>query len=150
MGKTAKTEDVVGFSTFDAAAATDQIRTIAEKGLEQSSQVYATVKENTEAAQKALEESYENAKSASSDFTLKALAAMRANTMAGFDHFEALAGVTTLSGFIELQTSFIRSQSEAATDQAKELQAVATKVAEDVFKPLKEIYAKSVADLKSA
>lgn len=147
MAKNAKTENI---PTFDTAAATDQLRTIAEKGMEQSGKAYAALKENTEALQKAVEDSFENAKVAGNDWSLKTIAVMRKNTEAGFDHLEALAGATTLSQFIELQTAFARSQSEAAADQAKEMQAAATKATEELFKPFKDAYSKTMSELKVA
>lgn len=149
MAKTAKTEDVVNFPAFDTAAATDQMRTIAEKGIEQSSQAYAKLKDNTEAAQKAIEESFETAKSASNEWSLKAISAMRANAEAGFDHLEALTNVTTLPNFFELQTTFARKQAEITADQMKEMQAASTKAFEDIFKPVKDVYSKAMADVKA-
>lgn len=150
MAKTAKTEDAANFAAFDAAAATDQFRVVAEKGLEQSSQAYAKLKDNAETAQKAIEESFETAKSAGNDWSLKAISAMRANAEAGFDHLEALAGVSSLSSFVELQTAFARKQTEVAADQLKDMQAATTKAAEEVFKPVKDAFSKSVADIKAA
>ncbi len=150
MAKTAKTDDVVNFPAFDTAAASDQIREIAEKGIEQSTQAYAKIKDNAEAAQKAIEESFETAKSAGNEFSLKAIAVMRANTEAGFDHLEALASVTTLPNFFELQTAFARKQAEATADQLKELQAASTKAFEDIFKPVKDVYSKTLAEFKAA
>lgn len=150
MAKTAKTEDAANFAAFDASAATDQFRVIAEKGLEQSSQAYAKLKDNTEAAQKAMEESFETAKAAGNAWSLKAIANMRANAEAGFDHLEALAGVTTLSNLVELQTAFARKQTEAAADQMKDMQAATTKAVEDAFKPVKDVFSKTVADIKAA
>ena len=150
MAKTAKNEDAANFAAFDAAAATDQFRVIAEKGLEQSSQAYAKLKDNTETAQKAIEESFETAKAAGNDWSLKAIAAMRANADAGFNHLEALTGVTTLSNLVELQTAFARKQTEVAADQLKDMQAATTKAVEDVFKPVKDAFSKSMNDIKAA
>lgn len=150
MAKNAKTENTAEFAAFDAAAATDQFRAITEKGIEQSSQAYAKLKDNTEAAQKAMEESFETAKSVSNEWSLKTIAAMRSNADASFDHLEALAGVTTLSNLVELQTAFARKQAETAADQLKDMQAVSTKALEDVFKPVKQAYSKALADIKVA
>src|SRR5690606_20368709 len=119
----AKTE----FSAFDTAAAADQLRALAEQGIEQSGKAYSFLKDNGEAVQKAVEQSFENTRNLGGQLQLKALAAARANAEAGFSHLEALAGVTTYSQFIELQTAFYRRQAESAADQMKELQATATK-----------------------
>lgn len=137
----AKTE----FSAFDTAAAADQLRTLAEQGIEQTGKAYNFLKDNGDAVQKAVEQSIENGRSAGSQWQLKALAAARANAEAGFNHLEALAGVTSYSQFIELQTSFFRRQAEATADQLKELQATATKATDDILKPFKEVYSKSLS-----
>ena len=57
MPKFVKSDTVenVEFPSFDASKATDQVRAFAEKGLEQSKEVYAKVKTGAEEAQKALE-----------------------------------------------------------------------------------------------
>ena len=114
----------VEFPSFDASKATDQVRAFAEKGIEQSKEVYAKVKTGAEEAQKALESTYETAKSVGSDLSLKTIAALRTNTEAGFSHLEALVGAKSLSEVIELQTAFLRKSVETAVEQAKELQTV--------------------------
>jgi phasin len=150
MPKIVKSDTNVEFPSFDASKATDQVRAFAEKGLEQSKEVYAKVKTGAEEAQKALESTYETAKSVSSDLSLKTIAALRTNTEAGFSHLEALVGAKSLSEVVELQTAFIRKTVETAVEQAKELQTVTTKAAEDVSKPLKAVFEKAVKELKVA
>ena len=152
MPKFVKSDTVenVEFPSFDASKATDQVRAFAEKGLEQSKEVYAKVKTGAEEAQKALESTFETAKSVGSDLSLKTIAALRTNTETGFSHLEALVGAKSLSEVIELQTTFIRKSVELAVEQAKELQTVTTKAAEDVSKPLKAVFEKAVKELKVA
>lgn len=147
MSKTAKT---VEFPTFDAEKATDQLRAFAEKGVEQSKEVYSKLKTGAETAQKALETSFEQAKTVSNEFSLKSIAAARSNTEAGFAHLEALVAAKSLSEVIELQSAFARKAVETAIEQAKEFQAVSTKAAEDVAKPFKDVFEKSVKELKVA
>jgi len=146
MTKTAKTE----FPTFDAEKATDQIRAFAEKGVEQSKEAYAKLKNGAETTQKALETTFEQAKSVGSEFSLKSIAAARANTEAGFAHLEALLGAKSLSEVIELQTAFLRKAVETAVEQAKDFQTASTKAAEEVSKPLKDVFEKTVKELKVA
>ena len=152
MPKFVKADTVsnVEFPSFDASKATDQVRAFAEKGIEQSKEVYAKVKTGAEEAQKALESTYATAKSVGSDLSLKTIAALRTNTETGFSHLEALVGAKSLSEVIELQTTFIRKSVELAVEQAKELQTVTTKAAEDVSKPLKAVFEKAVKELKVA
>jgi phasin len=153
MSKTAgKTETLgnVEFPTFDASKATDQFRAFAEKGVEQSKEVYAKVKASAEDTQKALESTFETAKSVGSELSLKTIAAMRANAEAGFSHLEALLGVKSVSEFVELQTAFLRKGVEMTVEQAKDLQAVTTKAAEEVSKPMKDVFEKAMKELKVA
>jgi phasin len=148
--KSAEFIENVEFPTFDASKATDQIRAFAEKGVEQSKEAYAKIKTGAEETQKALESTFETAKSVSSDLSLKTISAFRANAEAGFAHLEALVGAKTLSDLIELQTSFLRKRVELGVEQAKEFQAVATKAAEQVSAPIKTVFEKAVKELKVA
>lgn len=146
MSKTAKTE----FQAFDAEKATDQIRAFAEKGVEQSREAYARMKSGAETAQKALETSFEQARTVGSEFSLKSIAAARTNAEAGFAHLEALVAAKSLSEVMELQTAFIRKAVETAIEQTRDFQAASTKAAEDVSRPLKDVFEKSVQELKVA
>ena len=147
MSKTAKTAE---FTAFDAEKATDQFRAFAEKGVEQSKEAYAKMKSGAESTQKALESTFEQAKTVGSEFSLKSIAAARANAEASFAHLEALVGAKSLSEAIELQTAFVRKAVETAIEQAKDFQAASTKAAEEVAKPLKDVFEKSVKELKVA
>lgn len=147
MSKTAKT---VEFPTFNAETVTDQIRTFAEKGVEQSKEVYSKLKTGSETAQKALETSLEQVKAVSNEFSLKSIAAARTNAETGFAHLEALVAAKSLSEVIELQSAFARKAVETAIEQAKDFQAASTKAAEDVSKPFKDVFEKGVKELKVA
>lgn len=151
MTKTAaNTAQTIEFPSFDADKATDQFRAFAEKGLEQSKEAYARLKTGAEEAQKAFESTIETAKSASRELSLKSIAAARSNAEAGFAHWEALAGVTSLSEMIELQTSFLRKSVESAVEQAKEFQTASAKLAQEMSRPLKNAFEQSVKELKVA
>jgi phasin len=149
-GKTADTLENVEFPTFDASKATDQFRAFAEKGVEQSKEAYTKLKSGAETTQKAIESTLETAKTAGNDVSLKTIAAMRANTEAGFSHLEALLGVKSVSEFVELQTAFVRKGVEMTVEQAKDIQAVTTKAAEEVSKPMKDAFEKAMKELKVA
>lgn len=149
-GKTAETIENIEFPTFDASKATDQFRAIAEKGVEQSKEAYSKLKSGAETTQKALESTFETAKTVGNDVSLKAIAALRANAEANFSHLEALLGVKSVSEFVELQTSFLRKRVEMTVEQAKDFQTVASKAAEDVTQPLKGAFEKAFKELKVA
>ena len=148
--KSAETLENVEFPTFDASKATDQFRAIAEKGVEQSKEAYDKIKTNAEEAQKAMESSFETAKAVSGDLSLKTISALRANTEAGFSHLEALVAAKSISEVIELQTSFLRKRVEMTVEQAKEMQAVSTRAAEEISKQVKAVFEKALKELKVA
>lgn len=148
--KTADVIENVEFPSFDASKATDQFRAFAEKGVEQSKEAYSKMKNGAEEAQKALESSFEATKSASSDLSLKAIAALRANAEASFSHLEALVSAKSFSEVVELQTTFLRKRVEMSVEQAKDFQAVAAKAAEKVSQPLKSAFDKAIKNVKVA
>jgi len=149
MSKAAKSE-TIEFPTFDASKATEQFRDFAEKGMEQTKEVYAKMKTNAEEAQKVLETSFETVKSAGSEVSLKAISAMRANAELTFSHLEALVGAKSVSEYVELQTAFLRKGVEQTVEQVKDLQAASTKALEEVSKPVKTAFEKTLKDLKVA
>jgi phasin len=148
--KTAEIIENIEFPTFDASKATDQLRTFAEKGVEQSKEAYAKLKAGAEETQKALESTFETAKSAGSELSLKTISTLRANAEANFSHLEALVGVKSLSELVELQTAFLRKRVEMTVEQTKELQSLTTKAATDVSKPVKDAFEKAFKELKVA
>ena len=147
---TVKTAETIEFPTFDTEKASDQFRAFAEKGVEQSKETYAKLKAGAESAQKAFETTFETAKSAGNEMALKSIATMRTNAETGFAHLEALAGAKSLAEVIELQSTFFRKAVEQTIEQAKDFQATSTKVAGDVSKPLKDVFEKSMKELKVA
>src|SRR5262245_57355381 len=148
--KTGEPVETSEFPAFDPSAATEQLRTIAEQGVEQSKEAYAKLKSGAEDAQKAIESTFETAKSAGSELSLKTIAALRANAEANFSHLEALLGVKSLSELVELQTAFVRKRVEMSVEQAKEFQALTTKATTEVSKPVKDAFEKAMKDLKVA
>lgn len=97
-----------------------------------------------------MESTLETARAAGSEFSMKSIAAARANTEAGFAHLEALVAAKSLSEVIELQTAFLRKAVETAVEQGKDFQAASTKAAEEVSKPMKEAFESTVKELKIA
>ena len=151
MAKSSPNEKIQsGFQAFDPAAVTEQVRELTEKSIEQSSKAYETLKENVESVQKAVEQSLESARASGSELSRKTISAIRTNTEAGFDHLEALSRVTTFSQFVELQSAYLRRQSEASLEQFKEVQTAAAQFAENAFKPLKDSYSRNFTGSSAA
>jgi phasin len=152
MSKTAEktSETSTEFPAFDPSKATDQLRVVAEKGVEQSKEAVAKFQSGAENAQKVLKTTFETAKSVGSELSLKTIGAMRANAEADFSHLEALAGATSLSQVFDLQTAFLRKRVEMGVEQAKEFQALTTKAATDISKPVNDVFEKALKDIKAA
>ncbi|MDX8481526.1 phasin [Mesorhizobium sp. VK24D] len=148
MSKTA--DKPTEFPTIDPGKATDQLRAVAEKGVEQSKEALAKFQSGAEDARKAIESTAETAKSVGSELSLKMIGALRANAEADFSHVEALVRAKSLPEVFELQTTFLSKRVEMGVEQAKEFQELTTKAATDVSKPVKDAFEKVLKDLKAA
>jgi phasin len=140
----------VEFATFDPSKATEQVRAVAEQGVEQTKQAFSKLSSGAETTQKAFESTFEMATTSSNEVSLKMIAALRANAEAAFTHLEALAAVKSTSEFFELQTAFLHKQIEKSAEQAKDLQAVMMRATEDVSKPIKDAFEKALKEQKAA
>ncbi|TIW04867.1 MAG: phasin [Mesorhizobium sp.] len=149
---TGKTETIenVEFPTFDPSKATEQVRAVAERGVEQSKEAFSKLSSDAETAQRAFESTFEMAKTTSNEMLLKTIAALQANAEAGFTHLEALVAVKSPSEFFELHTAFLRKQIEKSAEQAKAIQALMLRASEDVSKPIKDAFEKALQERKAA
>jgi len=119
----------------EAAAA---FREIAEKGIVQAKDTYAKMKTAAEEATGMLEHTYANASKGAADYGLKVIEAARANSNAAFDFATELLGARTMAQMVEISTAHTRKQIESITEQARELSALAQKVATTTAEPIKE------------
>lgn len=131
-------------AAFDPNQVADNFRSFAEKGIDQSRENYTRMRGLAEEATRTLETTFEKAQAGGREFGLKSVDALRANADNGFSHVENLFKVKTVAEMIELQTAFLRKQSELFADQAKEMQALAQKVGQDIAKPSKAAFEKTV------
>jgi phasin len=119
------------------------VRDFAEKGAAQAKDTVTKFKIAADEASDALEGAYTSATKGVSTIGLKVLETARSNANAAFDHAVALFSVKTLSDAIELNTSFLRKQTESATVQAKEIGELTQKVATESLAPVKAQVEKS-------
>ena len=127
MVKTAKFETPV-----DMTAATEQFTAYTENAVEQGRDVLAKAKTQFEDAQKTAEVNFEKMQAVSNEFGLKAISAVRKSTELSLSHMESLYGVKSFAAFVELQTSFVRKQTELMVEQGKLVQEVAAKAATEL------------------
>lgn len=155
--KTTKTADttVVAFPNFEAFAMPKMeipavTREIAEKGIEQAREAYARLKTMAEDATDMMEDSFETSRRGVLDLNHKAVDAARANVDATFRFMKDFIEVKSLAEAIELQTSFVRSQFDALSAQAKDMQELATKLSGEMSETVKGAVEKASKDFKAA
>jgi len=112
-------------------------RELAEKGIAQAKQNYERVKAVAEEASELIETTYTTAARGASEYNLKLLEALRANTNANFDFARDLFAVKSASEAVELSSTHARLAFEALAIQSKELASLAQKVSNDTAEPLK-------------
>ena len=132
-----KTETELAFENLSKLEVPASVRDLAEKGAAQAKDAYAKIKVAAEEASSAFEGAYSTASKGASSLGLKVLETARSNANASFDHAIALLGVKTFSDVIELNTAFLRKQTEAVTAQAKEFGELAQKVTNEAIAPVK-------------
>ena len=113
------------------------VRDFAEKGAAQAKDTVTKFKAAADEASDAFEGAYTSATKGVSTFGLKVLETTRGNANAAFDHAVALFGVKSLADAIELNTAFLRKQTETTTVQVKEFGELAQKVANETIAPVK-------------
>ncbi len=112
-------------------------REFAEKGVSQAKDNWEKMKAATEEATDVLETSYSTATKGAADYGQAVIDATRTNVNSAFDFFSEIVTAKSLSEMVELSTTHARKQFETATAQAKELTALAQKVATETAEPLK-------------
>jgi phasin len=121
-----------------AAQATSAFREFAEKGITQAKDAYARMKTVAEEATGMLETTYANASKGAADYGLKVVEMGRTNSNAAFDLTAELLAARTLAQVVEIYTSHARKQIEQMTEQARELSALAQKLATTTAEPIKD------------
>jgi phasin len=113
------------------------VREFTEKSVQQAKAAYAHFKSAADQATGVLEDSYTNASKGAVEFNLKALDALRTNVNAAFDYTRELLASKTLADVVELSSTHVRKQFETLSAQAKDLAAVAQKIAAEASEPIK-------------
>ena len=134
-------------SAFDSVIPMDvpvAMRDMAEQGVAQAKDAYAKMKVVADQTTELVEGTYSSTFKGLSTLGQKSIETARANSNAAFDHAMAMFGVKTISDAIELQTAFMRKQSESMTAQAKEMGELVQKLAGDVTAPVKTTMEKAM------
>lgn len=113
-------------------------RDLADRGVQQARENYARVRSAAEEATDFFEETFQSASKGVVEFNTKAIDLARENANNVFDFARQLTGARSLSEAIELQTSFMRRQYEAAVSQSRELGEIANRVTRESARPVTE------------
>lgn len=120
------------------------VREIAEKGLATYRENYSKLKAAAEQVNAALEDSATTASKGVAQYNAKVLEAVQSNVNSAFDYFNSLLTAKTVAEAVELSTGHARKQFEALTGQAKDLSALAQKVAAETSEPIKSSVEKTI------
>jgi phasin len=141
----AKSDNVVA---FDLNQVSETYRKAAETNLEQAKENFEKIKVASDDATKAMEAAMDTAKTEGAELGMKAIDVAQTNLKSSISHFEKLMGVKSVADMIELQSTFVREQTEVVTSQLKTFQEASTKMAQDVTAPVKEVAEKSFKSFK--
>ena len=124
--------------TTPDAAVPETVRTMVEKAVDQSREVYDRSKDALDASVATLERTFDAAGQGAVAFNRKIIDIAQRNVNSGFDLAKSLAGAKNLSEIVELQAAYWQKLLGALTSQAEEVRALSTKMAAAAVEPLKE------------
>ena len=113
-------------------------REVAERSVQQAKVGYDRFKTLADDAMATLEDSYAAVSKGFAELNLNALQAAQENANAAFDLARNLVNVTSFSEALELQMAYARQRFEARATQAKGFITLASKVANDGVRPVRE------------
>ena len=105
----------------------ETVRDFAERGIEQSREVYGKLRDAAQQATSIMEESTAKATETATEFNIKNVDYVEANLEAGFDLTRKLLETRDPSKAIELQLAFARKQADAFNTHVKDMGAFASK-----------------------
>jgi phasin len=125
------------------AAMQETLRKAVEKTVVDSRAAYARAKTTADEATGAVQNSVTTAAKGVIELNSKAIDALRANAEASFDFLKASINAKSLEEVFALQSELAHKQAAALGAQAKELSALAQKIAADSAEPIKAHVAKA-------
>ncbi|TDK35056.1 phasin [Rhizobium deserti] len=145
-----RTDDMFSFAAFDPSKMNESFRDLAEKGVNQSREAYAKMKMTAEEATTAAQSTIQSAQAGTLEIGLQAMDAIRTNADMSLAHLEQLFSARSISEFMQLQTAFIRQQTEFTLEQARAMQDSTRKLAKNVVEPGRQAAEKAMASFKAA
>jgi phasin len=121
----------------------ESLRMMAEKAVAQTRETYEKAKDTMEETVQAIERSFDAYGQGASAFQQKLMEIAQTNMNSGFDFVKKLAEAKDLAEIASLQSEFLRYQMTAFSNQAGQIRALSSKVAEDTAEPIKSQFARS-------
>jgi phasin len=138
-----------GVTTPDVAVP-ETVRTMVEKTVDQSREVYDRSKDALDASVATLERTFDAAGQSAVAFNRKIIDIAQRNVNSGFDLAKSLAGAKNLAEMVELQAAYWQKLLGTLKSQAEEVRALSTKMAAAAGEPLKEQVKRGVDELRKA
>ena len=111
------------------------MRAFAEKSMEQARQAVEGLMSSAQLAVSTFEGQAETARQGAKDLSQKAFSFAERNMTSAFDLAQKLVRTRSVEEMLKVQSDYIRAQSQALAEQAKELGEHTTKIAHDVGQP---------------
>lgn len=146
--KTPEAANVENVVAFDLNTVSDTYRKAAETNLAQAKENFEKIKLASDDTTKAMETALETAKTDGAELGMKAINVVQSNLKSSISHFEKLMSVKSIADVIELQSAYVREQTEVVSSQMKSFQEATTKLATDVSAPVKDVAEKSMKAFK--
>ena len=127
----------------------DTVRSYAEKGLDQTHQLFEQSKSVFDETASAVELVADRVQKGTTAFNAKLLDQTKANMTAGFEHLRRLTAAKSLPEVMELQTGFAKECAETLSAQAKALGEMTSKLTSDLNKPLQDHMSKAFSRLQT-
>ena len=115
---------------------------LAEQGFARAREGYEKMKVASEAMTDVLRETYSSNARSTTDYGLKVLEISNANAASAIDFFVHLVGSKSVADVFTLSASQARKTFDVASDQNKELWALAQKLAAETGEPIRGHFAK--------
>jgi phasin len=128
----------------------DGVRSVAEKTVAQSRDVYNQSKHALDASIATFEKSFDAAGQGAIAFNRKIVDIAQRNLSSVFDLAQSLASAKNLAEVVELQTAYWQKQFGALTAQAEEVRALSTKVTAAASEPIKAHMTDGANELRKA
>jgi phasin len=126
------------------------VRSVAEKTVAQSRDVYDHSKHALDASIATFERSFDAAGQGAIAFNRKIVEIAQRNLNSVFDLAQSLARAKDLAEVVELQSAYWQKQFSALTAQADEVRALSTKVTAAAAEPIKAHMTNGISELRKA